>query len=217
MTRSPTASPKHLKSLRGGALGALAFHRKERRTLARASKAMGALIPARVRCPLTARVRCLLRRRGLKRRSFKDSRRVPTRAITRHLPGHKPFASPPTILRTISMPPRLGCVKSIESKAKVRESIRVIRPDALALQEVGSVETLMELRASLKAEGSDFPHSGMSPDLCGPACGGFRSRRAIRTPTTVSSLTASDGSGEGFRGGRAGESRLRIHAFRRGP
>ncbi len=62
-----------------------------------------------------------------------------------------------------------GCVKSIESKAKVRESIRAIRPDVLALQEVGSVETLMELRASLKAEGLDFPHwehvTGSDADL----------------------------------------------------
>ena len=62
-----------------------------------------------------------------------------------------------------------GCVKSAESKAKVRESIRAIHPDVLALQEVGSVETLMELRASLKAEGLDFPHwehvTGSDADL----------------------------------------------------
>jgi len=51
-----------------------------------------------------------------------------------------------------------GCVKSAESKAKVRESIRAINPDVLALQEVGSVDTLLELRDSLKAEGLDFPH-----------------------------------------------------------
>src|SRR5208337_626634 len=62
-----------------------------------------------------------------------------------------------------------GCVKSAESKAKVRESIRAINPDVLALQEVGNVETLMGLRASLKAEGLDFPHwehvTGSDADL----------------------------------------------------
>ena len=62
-----------------------------------------------------------------------------------------------------------GCVKSVESKAKVRESIRAINPDVLALQEVGSVDTLMELRDSLKAEGLDFPHcehvTGSDADL----------------------------------------------------
>jgi endonuclease/exonuclease/phosphatase family metal-dependent hydrolase len=51
-----------------------------------------------------------------------------------------------------------GCIKSAEAKAKVRESIHAINPDVLAVQEVGSVDTLMELRASLKTEGFDFPH-----------------------------------------------------------
>ena len=50
------------------------------------------------------------------------------------------------------------CVKSAASKAKVRECIRALRPDVLALQEIGSVAALMELRAALKAEGLDFPH-----------------------------------------------------------
>jgi endonuclease/exonuclease/phosphatase family metal-dependent hydrolase len=50
------------------------------------------------------------------------------------------------------------CIKSAESKVKVRECIRMINPDVLALQEVGSIGTLMELRASLKTEGFDFPH-----------------------------------------------------------
>jgi endonuclease/exonuclease/phosphatase family metal-dependent hydrolase len=50
------------------------------------------------------------------------------------------------------------CVKSAASKAKVRESIRAIHPDVLALQEMGSVAALLELRAALKAEGLDFPH-----------------------------------------------------------
>jgi endonuclease/exonuclease/phosphatase family metal-dependent hydrolase len=50
------------------------------------------------------------------------------------------------------------CVKSAASKAKVRECIRALRPDVLALQEMGSVAALLELRAALKAEGLDFPH-----------------------------------------------------------
>ncbi len=51
-----------------------------------------------------------------------------------------------------------GDVKSAESKAKIRECIRALHPDVLALQEMGSVAALMELRAALKAEGLDFPH-----------------------------------------------------------
>jgi endonuclease/exonuclease/phosphatase family metal-dependent hydrolase len=50
------------------------------------------------------------------------------------------------------------CVKSAVSKAKVRECIRALRPDVLALQEMGSVAALLELRAALQAEGFDFPH-----------------------------------------------------------
>jgi endonuclease/exonuclease/phosphatase family metal-dependent hydrolase len=50
--------------------------------------------------------------------------------------------------------PRL---KSAEAKAKVRESIRALKPDVLALQEIGSVNALQELRDSLKAEGLELP------------------------------------------------------------
>jgi endonuclease/exonuclease/phosphatase family metal-dependent hydrolase len=49
------------------------------------------------------------------------------------------------------------CVKSAASKAKVRECIRALHPDVLALQEMGSVAALLELRAALQAEGLDFP------------------------------------------------------------
>lgn len=48
--------------------------------------------------------------------------------------------------------------KSSEAKAKIRESIRVIKPDVIALQEMGSLSALQELRGSLKAEGLDFPY-----------------------------------------------------------
>jgi endonuclease/exonuclease/phosphatase family metal-dependent hydrolase len=48
--------------------------------------------------------------------------------------------------------------KSAESKAKVRESILALKPDVLALQEIGSAAALFELRDSLKAEGLDLPN-----------------------------------------------------------
>jgi endonuclease/exonuclease/phosphatase family metal-dependent hydrolase len=49
-------------------------------------------------------------------------------------------------------------VKSPEARAKVRESIKALKPDVIALQEMGSVRALEELRTALKAEGLDFPH-----------------------------------------------------------
>jgi endonuclease/exonuclease/phosphatase family metal-dependent hydrolase len=49
-------------------------------------------------------------------------------------------------------------LKSSEARAKIRESIRAIKPDVLALQELGSLRTLHELRSSLKADGLDYPH-----------------------------------------------------------
>jgi endonuclease/exonuclease/phosphatase family metal-dependent hydrolase len=48
-------------------------------------------------------------------------------------------------------------VKSAEAKGKIRESIESIRPDVLALEEMGATNALLELRASLKADGLDFP------------------------------------------------------------
>jgi len=51
-----------------------------------------------------------------------------------------------------------GRVKSAESKAAVREGIRAMNPDVLALQEMGGVATLLELRDSLSAEGADYPY-----------------------------------------------------------
>jgi endonuclease/exonuclease/phosphatase family metal-dependent hydrolase len=46
----------------------------------------------------------------------------------------------------------------MEAKKKVRESVRAINPDVLALQEIGNPAALEELRASLKAEGVNFPY-----------------------------------------------------------
>jgi endonuclease/exonuclease/phosphatase family metal-dependent hydrolase len=50
-------------------------------------------------------------------------------------------------------------IKSSEAKAKIRESIRAVNPDVLALEEMGTTNALQELHASLKADGLDFPFS----------------------------------------------------------
>jgi len=47
--------------------------------------------------------------------------------------------------------------KSAEAKAKIRESIRALNPDVLALQEMSTLTALEELRDSLKTEGLNFP------------------------------------------------------------
>ena len=44
-------------------------------------------------------------------------------------------------------------LKSPESKAKIRESIKALKADVIALQEMGRESALLELRTSLKAEG----------------------------------------------------------------
>ncbi len=48
--------------------------------------------------------------------------------------------------------------KSTAAKAKVSESIRALNPDVLALEEMGQLSALMELRTTLKTEGLDFPY-----------------------------------------------------------
>lgn len=48
--------------------------------------------------------------------------------------------------------------KSAAARAQVRECIRAINPDVLALEEMGNLGALMELRSSLKADGLDFPN-----------------------------------------------------------
>jgi endonuclease/exonuclease/phosphatase family metal-dependent hydrolase len=48
-------------------------------------------------------------------------------------------------------------VKSAASKTKVRESILALKPDVLALQEMGGTNALLELRKSLAASGLDLP------------------------------------------------------------
>ena len=48
-------------------------------------------------------------------------------------------------------------VKSPASRAKIRESLRALNADVVALQEVGGTNALLELRASLRAEGLEYP------------------------------------------------------------
>jgi endonuclease/exonuclease/phosphatase family metal-dependent hydrolase len=49
-------------------------------------------------------------------------------------------------------------VKSAEAKAKVRESILTLKPDVIAIEEMGSTNALLELRDALKAQGLDLPY-----------------------------------------------------------
>jgi len=42
--------------------------------------------------------------------------------------------------------------KSAEARVKIRESIHALKPDVIALEEMGTTNALLELRASLKAE-----------------------------------------------------------------
>jgi endonuclease/exonuclease/phosphatase family metal-dependent hydrolase len=55
-------------------------------------------------------------------------------------------------------PTQTRAAKSAEAKAKVHESILALKPDVIALQEMGSPGALEELRSSLKAEGLDLPY-----------------------------------------------------------
>ena len=48
--------------------------------------------------------------------------------------------------------------KSPEAKAKIREGLLALRPDVLAVQEIGRPSALLELRAALKADGLDYPY-----------------------------------------------------------
>lgn len=55
--------------------------------------------------------------------------------------------------------PVLGrTAKPAEAKAKVRDTLLAMRADVVALQEMGSTNALLELRASLQAGGLDYPH-----------------------------------------------------------
>jgi endonuclease/exonuclease/phosphatase family metal-dependent hydrolase len=47
--------------------------------------------------------------------------------------------------------------KSTEAKAKVREGIVALKPDVIALEEIGDTNALLELQGSLKTDGLDLP------------------------------------------------------------
>ena len=49
-------------------------------------------------------------------------------------------------------------LKSDAAKAKIRESIRALKPDVISLEEMGGLSALQELRGSLQAEGLAFPY-----------------------------------------------------------
>jgi endonuclease/exonuclease/phosphatase family metal-dependent hydrolase len=49
-------------------------------------------------------------------------------------------------------------VKPAEARAKVRESVLALKPDVLALQEMGNPSALEELRGALRTQGLDFPY-----------------------------------------------------------
>jgi endonuclease/exonuclease/phosphatase family metal-dependent hydrolase len=49
-------------------------------------------------------------------------------------------------------------LKSEVAKIKIRESIRALNADVLALQEMGETNALLELRESLRREGCDYPN-----------------------------------------------------------
>ena len=55
-------------------------------------------------------------------------------------------------------PTQTRVAKSAEAKARVRDSILALKPDVIALQEIGAISALQELRASLKQEGLDLPY-----------------------------------------------------------
>jgi endonuclease/exonuclease/phosphatase family metal-dependent hydrolase len=48
--------------------------------------------------------------------------------------------------------------KSAAAKAVIRQSIRALNPDLIALEEMGATNALLELRRSLRADGLDFPY-----------------------------------------------------------
>jgi endonuclease/exonuclease/phosphatase family metal-dependent hydrolase len=53
--------------------------------------------------------------------------------------------------------------KTEAGKAAIRQMIRAMKPDVLAVEEIGGTNSLLELRSSLKAEGLDYPHWSLVP------------------------------------------------------
>jgi endonuclease/exonuclease/phosphatase family metal-dependent hydrolase len=59
----------------------------------------------------------------------------------------------------LDTPTQTRRAKNLEAKAMVCENIIALKPDVLALQEIGSLSALEELRGSLKNHGLDLPFS----------------------------------------------------------
>ena len=111
--------------------------------------------------------------------------------------------------------------KSDEAKAKIRESIHALKPDVIAFEEMGSTNALLELRASLKAEGMDFPYwehvNGFDTNIHVAVLSKFPI--TARRPHTNENFLL-DGRrfsvSRGFSGsGYSGEHELFVHAARR--
>jgi len=58
----------------------------------------------------------------------------------------------------LAEPTQNRVAKPADAKAKVRDSILALKPDVIALQEIGALSALQELRDSLKSGGLDFPY-----------------------------------------------------------
>ncbi len=58
----------------------------------------------------------------------------------------------------LDVPKGTRAAKSQPSKDKVREAIKMLNADILAIQEMGSLEALDELQHSLRSEGLHYPH-----------------------------------------------------------
>jgi endonuclease/exonuclease/phosphatase family metal-dependent hydrolase len=55
-------------------------------------------------------------------------------------------------------PPFFCSARPAVRRGKIRESIRALKPDVLAVQEMGGTNALLELRTALKSEGMDYPY-----------------------------------------------------------
>ena len=62
----------------------------------------------------------------------------------------------------IDQPAGTRPLKTSEAKARIREGLKTLNAEVVAFQEIGSTNALLELRASLKAEGLDYPHWEMA-------------------------------------------------------
>lgn len=90
-------------------------------------------------------------------------------APTAHLPAATFTIATYNVENYLDAPAGTRAVKPPESRAKVRQVIRALGADVLALEEMGAASALQELRAALKADGLDYPHwehvRGPDPDI----------------------------------------------------